>query len=292
MSEEKKLPTRQADIPAENSEEEIINSNQENIAQYQTQNYPPPTDNMEVHKHPHHVTHKKKWGEYLLEFFMLFLAVFLGFVAENWREHSVEKRNAKDYLEAYRNDLIRNQQTIDNYYSTYLKLLPVYDSITNIFFTNRENLELAILARLLNIGKRNILTQVSTPTYVQLLNSGSLKNIRMVAIRDSMAVYYDKLNILRDYDLRMIQLKNAMYPEILKIEDLHSFWRTDIKDPENMQILPDMLPYDTLTGGQRRLMINYYRQFFIQMRSNHRSLKSIMNTNKNLVSMIDEEIEK
>ncbi len=24
-----------------------------------------PTTNMEVHKHPHHVTHKKKWGEYL-----------------------------------------------------------------------------------------------------------------------------------------------------------------------------------------------------------------------------------
>ena len=48
------------------------------------------TENMEVHKHPHHITHKKKWGEYLLEFFMLFLAVFLGFVAENFREHQVE----------------------------------------------------------------------------------------------------------------------------------------------------------------------------------------------------------
>jgi len=46
---------------------------------------------MEVHKHPHHVTHKKKWTEYLLEFFMLFLAVFLGFVADNIRENSVER---------------------------------------------------------------------------------------------------------------------------------------------------------------------------------------------------------
>ena len=43
-------------------------------------------ENMEVHKHPHHVTHKKKWGEYILEFLMLFLAVFLGFLAENLRE--------------------------------------------------------------------------------------------------------------------------------------------------------------------------------------------------------------
>ena len=40
---------------------------------------------MEVHK-SHNLTHKKKWGKYLLEFFMLFLAVFLGFIAENVRE--------------------------------------------------------------------------------------------------------------------------------------------------------------------------------------------------------------
>jgi hypothetical protein len=63
------------------------------------------TENMEVHKHPHHVTHKKKWGEYLLEFFMLFLAVFLGFVAENIREHSVEKEKEKHYIESLVNDL-------------------------------------------------------------------------------------------------------------------------------------------------------------------------------------------
>src|SRR6476659_1817814 len=57
------------------------------------------TENMEVHKHPHHVTHKKKWGEYLLEFFMLFLAVFLGFVAENIRETNVEHTHEKEYAQ-------------------------------------------------------------------------------------------------------------------------------------------------------------------------------------------------
>ena len=60
---------------------------------------------MEVHKHPHHVTHKKKWGEYLLEFLMLFLAVYLGFVAENIREHNVEKKNEKEMIAALYNDI-------------------------------------------------------------------------------------------------------------------------------------------------------------------------------------------
>src|SRR4249920_3474503 len=58
------------------------------------------TDNMEVHKHPHHVTHKKKWGEYLLEFIMLFLAVFLGFLAENLRERIVEHKIEKEYIQS------------------------------------------------------------------------------------------------------------------------------------------------------------------------------------------------
>ncbi len=52
---------------------------------------------MEVHKHPHHVNHKKKWGEYVLEFLMLFLAVFLGFIAENIRETKVEHEREKQY---------------------------------------------------------------------------------------------------------------------------------------------------------------------------------------------------
>src|SRR5205085_7353219 len=64
----------------------------------ETSNQQPATKKMEVHKHPHHVSHKKKWGEYLLEFFMLFLAVFLGFIAENYREHIVEHQQEKQYM--------------------------------------------------------------------------------------------------------------------------------------------------------------------------------------------------
>ena len=60
---------------------------------------------MEVHKHPHHVMEKKNWGEYLLEFSMLFLAVFLGFIAENIRESYTEGHRAKEYIASYYDDL-------------------------------------------------------------------------------------------------------------------------------------------------------------------------------------------
>lgn len=67
------------------------------VFQPETQNPKLETDSMEVHKHPHHVMHKKKWNEYLLEFFMLFLAVFLGFIAENIREHYSEKKHEREF---------------------------------------------------------------------------------------------------------------------------------------------------------------------------------------------------
>src|SRR5687767_12426670 len=47
---------------------------------------------MEVHAHSH--TARKKWTHYFWEFLMLFLAVFCGFLAENYREHYVERQRA------------------------------------------------------------------------------------------------------------------------------------------------------------------------------------------------------
>jgi hypothetical protein len=49
------------------------------------------TSDMEVHHHGH-VHEQKKWKEYLFQFFMLFLAVFCGFLAEYQLEHMIEKQ--------------------------------------------------------------------------------------------------------------------------------------------------------------------------------------------------------
>ena len=49
---------------------------------------------MEVHAHSH--TERKKWHHYFWEFFMLFLAVTLGFLVENMREHILDRKKEKD----------------------------------------------------------------------------------------------------------------------------------------------------------------------------------------------------
>lgn len=89
---------------------------------------------MEVH-HPHHPTHKKKWSEYLLEFFMLFLAVTLGFFAENIREHMAEKNKADELKRAIVYDLKKELNELKEYkIQTNRQLTNVnkLDSLTNL----------------------------------------------------------------------------------------------------------------------------------------------------------------
>ena len=75
---------------SENPSNDIsLTKDTETIAQNQE------TENMEIHKHAHRERHKKNWVDYLSEFFMLFLAVFLGFIAENTREHIVDREREK-----------------------------------------------------------------------------------------------------------------------------------------------------------------------------------------------------
>ena len=66
---------------------------------------------MEVHHHSH--TSRKKWTHYFWEFLMLFLAVFCGFLAENQREHYIEKMRAKQYAKSLVNDLKKDTSMIN-----------------------------------------------------------------------------------------------------------------------------------------------------------------------------------
>jgi len=62
---------------------------------------------MEVHAHTHPASGgtRRKWTHYFWEFFMLFLAVTLGFFVENQREHYIEKKRAKEFARLLADDL-------------------------------------------------------------------------------------------------------------------------------------------------------------------------------------------
>ena len=102
--------------PVDSNTNDQPNPSEEIIPSEDTETIKPiqQTENMEVHKHPHHVTHKKKWPEYLLEFFMLFLAVFLGFLAENIRETKVEHERENEYAKALYDEFYADSVSFTN----------------------------------------------------------------------------------------------------------------------------------------------------------------------------------
>ena len=163
-----------------------------------TTNDKPQTEEMEVHKHPHHVTHKKKWGEYLLEFFMLFLAVFLGFLAENVREHQVEKERERQYIESLVEDLKTDQQSLSNHIVTVNNGILMMDTL---IYQLSHPAEIAAhtgdVYYLARLAPRLRPLPISNRTYEQLKNSGNFRLIRNLNVSNKIMNYYEKLPLVR-----------------------------------------------------------------------------------------------
>lgn len=207
----------------ENLSKEITTTNKTTAAPKQE------IKNMEVH-HPHHITHKKKWGEYLLEFFMLFLAVFLGFLVENFREHRVEKHRGEEYVRSFREDLCKDTAAIAWGINQLASSNTEGDSLRKMIQQGRTKTPLEIAT----LYQRNInalggfLIPFTDRTEAQLKNSGGMRLITNKTVTNGIVEYWSNkeglLNIERDIkDLRLkarersyFIFDNKYYPDEMK----------------------------------------------------------------------------
>ncbi len=155
---------------------------------------------MEVHKHPHHITHKKKWTEYLLEFFMLFLAVFLGFVAENIRENVVERHREKQFMSTMIRDLELDTLQFSSIRKYNANKLTLADSVI-LFFAlhSREKIPVSVYRNAFELIKGGSFFQ-NSGTIDQLKNSGGLRLITKRIVVDSIQGYDQQMRrlLIRD----------------------------------------------------------------------------------------------
>jgi len=149
---------------------------------------------MEVH-HSHHPTHKKKWSEYIIEFVMLFLAVFLGFIAENIREHAVEQNRAKEFAESLVHDLqsdiiaINNQIKIVGLYSA------VSDSLLKLSKTKLEGRNASQFSFYCRFAYWTRPVSWNRNTFEQIKNSGSLRYFRNGGLLKKLLEYDALVNL-------------------------------------------------------------------------------------------------
>jgi hypothetical protein len=248
---------------------------------------------MEVHHHPDLHHKKKKFKEYFLEFLMIFLAVTMGFFAESLREHFTEKTNTKEYLETYSDELVQQQALLTQYKKIYQRKIVVCDSVKNIFFNGEENTKLNVLERLNIFAITQVEIPFSTSSYDQIVNAGALRYINNIALRDSMASYKGQIEILKNYNSRILSAILSSQNEIVKLMDYHDMITTDTSRSYNaVPHIPVIKPFAALSVEQRNSLVAFYEVFIVQAQSNLRRIRLLYVTNQNLLNMVNEQLEK
>jgi hypothetical protein len=129
---------------------------------------------MEVHQHTH--TARKKWTHYFWEFLMLFLAVFCGFLAENIREHQIERHREKQYLQSLYEDLKADTTRLNFIINLDNEKISGLNNLIDCYDTVTKNLkETACLGLLIKFSKTSFNFSLTDRTLRQLANAGGFR---------------------------------------------------------------------------------------------------------------------
>ena len=173
---------------------------------------------MEVHAHSH--TDRKKWTHYFWEFLMLFLAVFCGFLAENFREHQVERHREKEYIVSLIKDLEYDTLQFNQTIKKTEGKVPFYDSVL-LFLRNPATFSDKLPFRFYIKTNLEIIYTPSEPTLQQLKGSGNLRLLGKKLVLDSILIYDSKItgpfinqnNYVVDFNKRLIQLQERVFDD-------------------------------------------------------------------------------
>jgi hypothetical protein len=194
---------------------------------------------MEVHHHAH--TSRKKWTHYFWEFFMLFIAVTLGFFVENQREHYIEHKRGEQYLKSFVEDL----KTDTAGFSTIIRTYQIKEADLDHLYICYDSISLALkpsecLKKIYaaTIGYPDLI--YTDRTLQQLKNAGGLRLIEekdadSIIIYDQLLRYLVKVEAtsLQEMQTRVRETRNSVfaYSETMETE-----WERGRK-PETVKLI-------------------------------------------------------
>jgi hypothetical protein len=238
------------------------------IEQPITINPKPETETMEIHHHPQ--VEKKNFKEYVLEGLMIFLAVTMGFIAENIREHLTDASKENDYIismiEDAKTDTFHLQESITANILRAKRLDTLAAYCLNYDMTGKDDAE---IHRLFSYGL--VHPDFITPTertMQQLKNAGGMRLIRRASAVDSIILYDDMSKKLADqqayYELyqnkvaqigaQLINFKN------LKFQDNDPLFK-NVADSSRMLINRDklkLIEFGNMVDSYHIIVVFYY----------------------------------
>lgn len=199
---------------------------------------------MEVHHHTH--TARKKWTHYFWEFFMLFLAVTLGFLVENQREKLVEKHRAAEFAESLISDLKKDTASLINKLKEIDFVAPRIDTFRMLANTKQvKDLPGGTWYYFARFTSYYFSFHSNDATIEQLKSSGSLRYFKNNEVINAIAQYDKACRAIKDlynYEQpiinKMIELRNKIFIAsnfdlVMRFdtprEKIDSFKRRDLK---------------------------------------------------------------
>jgi hypothetical protein len=199
---------------------------------------------MEVHAHTH--TARKKWTHYLWEFLMLFLAVFCGFLAENFREHQVEKRREYQFIHSMIDDVKLDTTALQGILIRRLRRKEMFDSLSLLLNgPQRAN----YVSRLYFFGRQMqrlspVIFTYNDRTIQQLKNGGNMRLISKSTVADALVLYDAAVRELyttqeRENDYMLLSLPHIYRIFDGQVMDLMIDSTGAIHEPpQNVKLLP------------------------------------------------------
>jgi len=226
IREESITGNRTATIDKSVSQEESIEQFETCPPERQVQEPGLKTENMEVHHHPDLHHQPKRWKEYLLEFVMIFLAVTMGFFAENIRENTTNNEKEKHYIQSLAEDIKSDTTQLHNYIRFKTNVLRYCDSLLSVIshgnvFQNSDSFytysrELARYIRYYPADRT-----------IEQLKNGYMHLISNWDVSNAISEYYSKTKFMEEVDQEMNdeELKYRRY--LIEFLDLSSYDRTN-----------------------------------------------------------------
>ena len=262
---------------------------------------------MEIH-HAHHHDHpqhkEKVWKHYALEFFMLFLAVTLGFFVENYREQTVESHQEKELAKSLYDEILDDSTVAANKVRIRLEKEKDLDYLSSYFRDSS-----------LTSLPRKFYPAYTTSTYLintyafepkdgilsQLKSSGSLRYFKSVALQKLLGdldVYINNIRTRNEQEYQFFA--NPIKPFMLEHYDFR--WVNELRkeDPNatildlinryrqgNEMINGQILNPASIDRGEASNMILFYKQMLVSTRTlqlnnyiitNHKILEELRHT--------------
>ena len=216
---------------------------------------------MEVHAHSH--TARKKWTHYLWEFLMLFLAVFCGFLAENLREHKVEKVREKLYIKNLYKDLQADTALYNRYIKTATKTLAGIDTLEHLMNSPDRNKYLSKIYFLVRTTTmRYTILFPNMRTFEEMKQGGQLRLIHNNNVADSISFYYNNLNLVLEQNIEISERVTDYINEIGNIFGAETLLQIHKEEKEPPTSGLKLLTNDPITINRFLTMAQYVYGYF------------------------------